>query len=87
MSTGLSESAVKWRLDRLDSTGVLNLDAQLGYEHLGNGVVALLRLTVARRIGALDGVRSVETVLTPREVEHLTYEPVRRGGPAPFLSS
>jgi hypothetical protein len=28
-------------------------------------------------IGALDGVRSVETALTTREVEQLTYEPGR----------
>ncbi|MFF5960727.1 Lrp/AsnC family transcriptional regulator [Streptomyces luteogriseus] len=29
------------------------------------------------RIAALDGVRSVETALTTREVEQLTYEPGR----------
>jgi DNA-binding Lrp family transcriptional regulator len=122
-STGLPESAVRRRLDRLRSTGVLYLDVQFDHEPLGNAVVALLWLTVAPaaladvgralashpevrfaaattgqanivaatlhpgtgdvytylsdRIGALDGVRSVETTLSLREVKQLSYEPGR----------
>ncbi|MEU6258510.1 Lrp/AsnC family transcriptional regulator [Streptomyces sp. NPDC047043] len=122
-STGLSESAVRRRLDRLRSSGILYLDVQFDHEHLGNDVVAMLWLTVAPaaladvgrtlashpevrfaaattgqanivaatlhpstgelytylsdKIGALDGVRSVETALTLREVKQLTYEPGR----------
>jgi DNA-binding Lrp family transcriptional regulator len=118
--TNLPESAVKRRLDRLRSTGVLYLDVQFNHEHLGHGVVAMLWLTVAPaslgdvghtlashpevrfaaattgqanivaatlhpstgdlygylsdKIGALDGVRSIETALTLREVKQLTYE-------------
>ncbi|MEE4592543.1 Lrp/AsnC family transcriptional regulator [Streptomyces sp. DSM 41524] len=122
-STGLPESAVKRRLDRLRSSGVLYLDVQFDHEHLGNDVVAMLWLTVApaaladvghalathpevrfaaattgqanivaatlhadagglytylsSKIGALDGVHSIETALTLREVKQLTYEPGR----------
>jgi DNA-binding Lrp family transcriptional regulator len=122
-STGLSEAAVKRRLDRLRSTGVLYLDVQFDQEPLGNEVVAVIWLTVAPaaladvgqvlashpevrfaaaitgqanvvaatvhpstgdlytylsdKIGALDGVHSVETALTLREVKQLTYEPGR----------
>ncbi|GAA1247612.1 Lrp/AsnC family transcriptional regulator [Streptomyces javensis] len=122
-STGLPESAVKRRLDRLRSSGVLYLDVQFDHEHLGNDVVAMLWLTVAPaaladighalathpevrfaaattgqanivaatlhadvgglytylsdKIGALDGVHSIETALTLREVKQLTYEPGR----------
>ena len=121
--TNLPESAVKRRLDRLRSTGVLYLDVQFNHEHLGHDVVAMLWLTVAPaslgdvgrtlashpevrfaaattgqanfvaatlhpstgdlytylsdKIGALDGVHSVETALTLREVKQLTYEPGR----------
>lgn len=46
-STGLSESAVRRRLDRLRSTGVLYLTVQFDNEHFGNDVVAMLWLTVA----------------------------------------
>jgi DNA-binding Lrp family transcriptional regulator len=46
-STGLSESAVRRRLDRLRSTGVLYLAVQFDNEHFGNDVVAMLWLTVA----------------------------------------
>ncbi|MFF0156903.1 Lrp/AsnC family transcriptional regulator [Streptomyces sp. NPDC005263] len=122
-STNLPESAVRRRLDRLRSTGVLYLDVQFNHERLGHGVVAMLWLTVAPasladvghtlathpevrfaaattgqanivaatlhpstgdvytylsdKIGALDGVRSIETALTLREVKQLTYEPAR----------
>ncbi|MFF4397265.1 Lrp/AsnC family transcriptional regulator [Streptomyces sp. NPDC001480] len=122
-STGLSESAVRRRVDRLRSIGVLYLDVQFDHEHLGNDVVAMLWLTVAPaaladtgralashpevrfaaattgqanivaatlhpstgalytylsdKIGALDGVRSVETTLALREVKQLAYEPGR----------
>ncbi|MEV7063176.1 Lrp/AsnC family transcriptional regulator [Streptomyces collinus] len=122
-STGLSESAVRRRLDRLRSTGVLYLTVQFDNEHFGNDVVAMLWLTVAPAalaeigralashvevsfaaattgqanivaatlhpstgdlyaylsdtIGALDGVRSVETTLTLRQVKQLAYEPGR----------
>ncbi|MEU8909252.1 Lrp/AsnC family transcriptional regulator [Streptomyces mirabilis] len=119
--TNLPESAVKRRLDRLRSTGVLYLDVQFNHEYLGHDVVAMLWLTVApaslgdvgrtlashpevrfaaattgqanivaatlhpstgdlytylsEKIGALDGVHSIETALTLREVKQLTYEP------------
>jgi DNA-binding Lrp family transcriptional regulator len=53
-STGLSESAVRRRLDRLRSTGVLYLAVQFDNEHFGNDVVAMLWLTVAP--AALAGV-------------------------------
>ncbi|MFI6808714.1 Lrp/AsnC family transcriptional regulator [Streptomyces luteogriseus] len=122
-STDLPESAVRRRLDRLRSTGVLYLDVQFDHERLGHDVVAMLWLRVAPaaladvghalathpevrfaaaitgqanivaatlhpntgdlytylsdKIGALDGVRSVETALTMREVKQLTYEPGR----------
>lgn len=121
--TNLPESAVKRRLDRLRSTGILYLDVQFDHGHLGHDVVAMLWLTVAPasladvgralaghpevrfaaattgqanivaatlhpssgdlytylsdKIGALDGVRSIETALTLREVKQLTYEPGR----------
>lgn len=122
-STGLSESAVRRRLDRLRSSGILYLDVQFDREQLGNDIVATLWLTVAPaaladvgcalashpevrfaaattgqanivaatmhpstgdlyaylsdKIGALDGVRSVETALILQEVKQLTYEPGR----------
>ncbi|PNG19971.1 Lrp/AsnC family transcriptional regulator [Streptomyces cahuitamycinicus] len=122
-TTGLSESAVRRRLDRLRSTGILYLDVQFDKEHFGNDVLAMLWLTVAPAaladvghalashvevsfaaattgqanivaatlhtgtgdlytylsdtVGALDGVRSVETALTLREVKQLAYEPGR----------
>ncbi|WP_330351301.1 Lrp/AsnC family transcriptional regulator [Streptomyces sp. NBC_00582] len=122
-STGLPESTVKRRLDRLRATGVLYLDVQFDHEHLGNEVVAMLWLTVtpaalanvgralashpevrfaaattgqanivaatlhagtgdlytylSDKIGALDGVQSVETALAMREVKQLAYEPGR----------
>ncbi|MFF8908730.1 Lrp/AsnC family transcriptional regulator [Streptomyces olivaceoviridis] len=122
-NTGLPESTVKRRLDRLRATGILYLDVQFDHKQLGNDVVAILWLTVAPaalanvgralashpevrfaaattgqanivaatlhagtgdlytylsdKIGALDGVRSVETALTLREVKQLAYEPGR----------
>ncbi|MFB7943346.1 Lrp/AsnC family transcriptional regulator [Kitasatospora phosalacinea] len=47
--TGLSESAVRRRLERLRSTGVLYLDVQFNHTNLGNEVVSMLWLTVAPR--------------------------------------
>lgn len=122
-ATGLPESAVRRRLGRLRSSGVLYLDVQFDHERLGHDVVAMLWLTVAPaalagvgralashpevrfaaattgqanivaatlhpstgdlyaylsdKIGSLEGVRSIETVLTLREVKQLTYEPAR----------
>ncbi|MFE1879316.1 Lrp/AsnC ligand binding domain-containing protein [Streptomyces diastatochromogenes] len=32
---------------------------------------------LSRKIGTLDGVRAVETILTLRQVKQLTYEPSR----------
>ncbi|MEU9189930.1 AsnC family transcriptional regulator [Streptomyces sp. NPDC048484] len=122
-STGQTESAVKRRLDRLRSCGVLYFDVQHDREPLGHATHAMLWLTVApsaladvgralaghpevgfaaavtgqaniiasvlcrdtsalytylsERIGVLDGVQAVETVLTLRQVKQLTYEPGR----------
>jgi DNA-binding Lrp family transcriptional regulator len=45
--TGLSETAVKRRLERLRGTGVLYLAVEYDGEPLGQGVEALLRPTVA----------------------------------------
>jgi DNA-binding Lrp family transcriptional regulator len=53
-STGQSESAVKRRLERLLSTGVLYCDVQHDSESLGHGVGAMLWLTVTP--SALDAV-------------------------------
>jgi DNA-binding Lrp family transcriptional regulator len=123
-ATGQSESAVKRRVDRLRSSGVLYFDVQHDNELLGHGVGAMLWLTVApsalagigralaehreirfaaavtgqanlvaavlchstgdlytylsEKIGALDGVQSVETTLTLRQVKQLAYEPTPR---------
>jgi DNA-binding Lrp family transcriptional regulator len=123
-ATGQSESVVKRRLDRLRASGLLYYDIQHDAEPLGQGVGAMLWLTVApsalarvgqalgehrevrfaaattgqanvvaavlcrgtgdlytylsEKIGALDGVRSVETTLTLRQVKQLTYEPTAR---------
>ncbi|MFC8142820.1 Lrp/AsnC family transcriptional regulator [Streptomyces paradoxus] len=122
-STGLSESAVRRRLDRLRSTGILYLNVQFDHEHFGNDVIAMHWFTVvpaaladvgralashpevrfaaattgranvvaatlhpgtgdlctylSDKIGALEGVNSVETALTLREVKQLAYEPGR----------
>lgn len=46
-ATGLSESAVKRRLESLRSTGVLYFSLQYDHESLGQGVSAMLWLTVA----------------------------------------
>lgn len=123
-ATGQSESAVKRRVERLRSLGVLYFDVQHDNESLGHGLSAMLWLTVApaaldrigralaqhpeigfaaavtgqanlvaavrcrgtaelytylsERVGALDGVQSVETTLTLRQVKQLTYEPSPR---------
>ncbi|MEU6377228.1 Lrp/AsnC family transcriptional regulator [Streptomyces sp. NPDC046909] len=123
-ATGLPESAVKRRVERLRSSGLLYFDIQHDTEPFGQGVGAMLWLTVApsaladvgqalgahrevrfaaaitgqanlvaavlcrstgdlyaylsEKIGALDGVRSVETTLTLRQVKQLTYEPAPR---------
>ncbi|WP_308401266.1 Lrp/AsnC family transcriptional regulator [Streptomyces sp. AC512_CC834] len=45
--TGLSETAAKKRLERLRTTGVLHLAVEYDHEPLGQGVEALLWLTVA----------------------------------------
>ncbi|WP_369261164.1 Lrp/AsnC family transcriptional regulator [Streptomyces sp. R35] len=45
-ATGLSETAVKKRLDRLRATGVLYLAVEYDHEPLGQGVEALVWLTV-----------------------------------------
>ncbi|MFE9683805.1 Lrp/AsnC family transcriptional regulator [Streptomyces sp. NPDC006285] len=122
-STGQTESAVRRRLDRLRSLGVLYFDVQHDHAPLGRAADAMLWLTVApsaladvgralaghpevgfasavtgqanivaavlcrdtgalyrylsERIGVLDGVQAVETVLTLRQVKQLTYEPGR----------
>lgn len=122
--TGQSEFAVKRRLERLLSTGVLYFDVQHDSESLGHGVGAMLWLTVtpsaldavgramaehpevrfaaaattgqanlvasvvsssigelyrylSEKIGVLDGVQTVETALTLRQVKQHTYEPSR----------
>lgn len=46
-ASGLSETAVKKRLDRLRATGVLYLAVEYDHEPLGQGVEALVWLTVA----------------------------------------
>ncbi|WP_413756651.1 Lrp/AsnC family transcriptional regulator [Streptomyces sp. MMBL 11-3] len=122
-STGQTESAVKRRLDRLRSSGILYFDVQHDRDLLGHATDAMLWLTVApsavaavgralaahpevgfaaaitgqanvvasvicrdtralyaylsERIGVLDGVQTVETTLTLRQVKQLTYEPAR----------
>ncbi|NEC88364.1 Lrp/AsnC family transcriptional regulator [Streptomyces sp. SID12501] len=122
-ATGQSESVVKRRMDHLSSSGVLYFDVQHTAESVGNGVGAMLWLTVApsalsdvgralaehpevyfaaavtgraglvasvgspstgdlytylsERIGVLDGVQAVETVLTLRQIKQLAYEPTR----------
>jgi DNA-binding Lrp family transcriptional regulator len=119
-ATGLSETAVKKRLERLRATGVLYLAVEYDHEPLGQGIEAVVWLTVAphalaetgravatrpevrfaaavtgrsnlvlsllcrttddlyafldRRIGALGGVHTAETVLTLRRVKTLTME-------------
>ncbi|MFD8541752.1 Lrp/AsnC family transcriptional regulator [Streptomyces rubrogriseus] len=45
--TGLSETAVRRRLDRLRATGVLHIAVEYDHEPLGQGVEALVWLTVA----------------------------------------
>jgi DNA-binding Lrp family transcriptional regulator len=123
-ATGQSESVVKRRLDRMRSSGLLYFDIQHDTEPFGQGVGAMLWLTVApsalaqvgqalgehrevrfaaattgqanlvaavlcrgtgelytylsEKIGALEGVQSVETTLTLRQVKQLTYEPPQR---------
>lgn len=123
-ATGQSESVVKRRLDRMRSSGLLYFDIQHDTEPFGQGVGAMLWLTVApsalaqvgqalgehrevrfaaattgqanlvaavlcrgtgelytylsEKIGALEGVQSVETTLTLRQVKQLTYEPAQR---------
>ncbi|MDT0476580.1 Lrp/AsnC family transcriptional regulator [Streptomyces griseoviridis] len=123
LATGQSESAVRRRLERLRSSGVLYFEAQHDHASLGQGIGAMLWLTVApsaladvgealashwevrfaaattgpanlvasvgcadtgafyrylsRTVGALPGVRTVETALTLRTVKQLTYEPAR----------
>lgn len=122
-STGQPEAAVRRRLERLRSTGVLYFDVQHATEPLGHTVAATLWLNVAptaldrvgralaahpevrfaaaitgdrnlvasvaspgiselytylsEKIGALEGVHSVETALTLRQVKQLTYGPSR----------
>ncbi|MFE9921525.1 Lrp/AsnC family transcriptional regulator [Streptomyces sp. NPDC005774] len=46
-ATGLSETAVKKRLGRLRGTGVLHLAVEYDHEPLGQGIEALIWLTVA----------------------------------------
>ncbi|MCP3767887.1 Lrp/AsnC family transcriptional regulator [Streptomyces sp. MAR25Y5] len=46
-ATGLSETAVRKRLERLRGTGVLHLAVEYDHEPLGQGVEALIWLTVA----------------------------------------
>ncbi|MCQ4206421.1 Lrp/AsnC family transcriptional regulator [Streptomyces longispororuber] len=123
-ATGQSESVVKRRLTRLQTSGVLYFDVQHTHELLGNDVLAALWLTVApsslasvgralsghpevrfaaattgragvfaatlhrgteelytylsERIGALDGIQSVEPALIVRQVKQLAYEPPHR---------
>ncbi|WP_327319023.1 Lrp/AsnC family transcriptional regulator [Streptomyces sp. NBC_01235] len=127
-ATGLSESVVKRRLERLRSTGALYFDVQHDVEPLGREVDTMLWLTVepaaladvgralaahpevrfaaattgpanivantlhagagdlyaylSEGIGALDGVRSVETAPILRQVKQLTYEGRRSPGNA-----
>lgn len=122
-ATGQSETAVKRRVERLRTAGVLYFDVQYDMDLVGPGVTAMLWLTVApaalaavgqaladhpevrfaaattgqanlvasvlasdteglyrylsERIGALEGVRAVETSLTLRQIKYLTYEPTR----------
>jgi DNA-binding Lrp family transcriptional regulator len=54
-ATGLSERAVKKRLDRLRATGVLHLAVEYDHEPLGRGVEALIWLTVAPHALAATG--------------------------------
>ncbi|WP_460070913.1 Lrp/AsnC family transcriptional regulator [Streptomyces sp. YKOK-I1] len=125
-ATGLTESVVARRLERLLATGVLYFDVQHDVEPLGQEIEALLWLTVepaalaavghalaahpevrfaaattgqanlfaatlhtgpgalyaylSERIGALAGVRSVETLLTLRQVKQLAYDRSRSPG-------
>jgi len=125
-ATGLTESVVTRRLERLRTTGVLYFDVQHDTEPLGQEVEAMHWLTVepaalaaagralaahpevrfaaattgtanlvaatlhagpadlyvylSERVGALDGVRAAETVLTLRQVKQLTYERSRTPG-------
>ncbi|WP_425832015.1 Lrp/AsnC family transcriptional regulator [Streptomyces fractus] len=122
-STGVPESTVKRRLERLRAAGILYFDVQHDIAPLGQGIDTMLWLTVApsaldevgrtlaehpevhfaaatsgsvniiasvgsadtrelyaylsKKIGAIDGVRAVETSLTLRQVKQLTYEPTR----------
>ncbi|WP_373903104.1 Lrp/AsnC family transcriptional regulator [Streptomyces sp. MMCC 100] len=54
-ATGLSETAVKKRLERLRGTGVLHLAVEYDHEPLGQGVEALIWLTVAPHALAKTG--------------------------------
>ncbi|MFC4506956.1 MULTISPECIES: Lrp/AsnC family transcriptional regulator [Streptomyces] len=54
------------------TTGKTNLVAAVSARGTGE-----LYSYLSRRIGALDGVRAVETALTLRQVKQLTYEPTR----------
>ncbi|WP_327430745.1 Lrp/AsnC family transcriptional regulator [Streptomyces sp. NBC_01236] len=56
-ATGLSETAVKKRLERLRATGVLYLAVEYDHEPLGHGVEALVWLTVAPHALAGTGRR------------------------------
>ncbi|WP_371101045.1 Lrp/AsnC family transcriptional regulator [Streptomyces sp. PU_AKi4] len=60
--TGLSETAVKRRLERLRGTGVLHLAVEYDSEPLGQGVEALLWPTVAP--GALAGAGAAVAALS-----------------------
>ena len=53
-------------------TGLANLVAANLHPYTGD-----LYTYLSGKIGALDGVRAVETALTMREVKQLTYEPGR----------
>ncbi|MET7930779.1 Lrp/AsnC family transcriptional regulator [Streptomyces sp. NPDC005349] len=123
-ATGQTESVVKRRLTRLQSSGILYFYVQHTHELLGNDVRATLWLTVAPaslaavgralsshpevrfaaattgragvfaatlhrdtgalytylsdKIGALDGIQSVEPALIVRQVKQLSYEPPSR---------
>ncbi|WP_232838346.1 Lrp/AsnC family transcriptional regulator [Streptomyces geranii] len=122
-ATGQSEAVVRRRMEQLRSSGVLYFDVQHTGEAVGQGVGAMLWLTVApsalsavgralaehpevrfaaattgqanlvasvgcpstaalytylsERIGALEGVQTVETALTLRQIKQLTFEPTR----------
>jgi DNA-binding Lrp family transcriptional regulator len=54
------------------TTGQANLTASVGSSSTGG-----LYTYLSEKIGALDGVQTVETALTLRRVKHLTYEPSR----------